>query len=115
MKLTNNEWQTLCRILENRSYRYSDIDDTTSKDYNLFTNISKRINASVEGSTQRFNAEQKDYLIAMLEEYRLCAVEDIDSNKKYALHTKEEIEDIDSMMYKLTGNKPFDMCDLMCN
>lgn len=115
MKLINREWQTLCRILENRSYRYSDNDDTTSIEYKMWSNISKRINASAEGSTQRFKAEQKDYLITMLEEYRLCAVEDIESNKEYACHTKEEIEDIDSMIYKLIGSKPLDMCDLMCN
>ena len=115
MKLTNNEWQTLCRILENRSYRYSDKEDTTSTEYKIWANISKRINASAEGSTQRFNAEQKDYLLEMLEEYRLCAIEDIESNKQYALHTQEEIEDINTMVYKLTGNKPLDMCDLMCS
>lgn len=95
MILTNDEYTTMCMILENRAYRYSDNDDTTSKEYKIFSNIQKRIRASKENSSQRYTVEQKAYLIEMLEEY-LCI--NIDEN---GYGTKEQARDIQNMLSKL--------------
>lgn len=105
MKLTNSEWQTLCTILEKRGYRYSDSGDAASGEYDLFSNINKRIAKSAEGSTQRFTAAQKAYLVEMLEEYQTY-------NTAYA--SEAEKADIATMLLKLAGRKPIDLCDIMC-
>lgn len=118
MKLTNEEWQELCLILEHRSYRYSDEDDTTSAEYKIFDNIQKRIRNSSENSIQRFTKEQKTFLIEMLGEFletiTETIVEDVRLYEKLKLNTNErlnnteetikEIKCINSMLYKLTKN-----------
>ncbi len=108
MIMTNSEYTTICTILENRAYRYSDNDDTSSKEYKIHSNIEKRVRASKENSTQRYNAEQKAYLIDMLEEYLYINIEE------HGNGNEEQATDIRAMIDKLKGRKPLDLCDLMC-
>ncbi len=95
MKLTNREWQTMCCVLDTRSYRYSDNDDTNSDEYRIFTNIQKRITTSKENSTQRYTKEQKAYLTQMLEDFMNYNVGDG--------YNEDDVPYLLSMLYKLTG------------
>lgn len=96
MKLTNSEYTTMCYILENRSYRYSDSQDTTSEEYKMFKNINKRVYASTEGSSQRYTQDQKHYLIEMVSEYKSynCMQDEV-------IEDKERYNDCQSIIDKL--------------
>jgi hypothetical protein len=69
MKITDSEYSTFCKVLENRSYRYSDVKDNYSDDYKLFDNIQKRVLNSEQDKSLRFTLIQKTYLITMFEDF----------------------------------------------
>ena len=70
MKITDKEWTTITTVLENRSYKYSDSDDSSSDEYKTFKNINNRIQKNTDNSILRFNTTQKNYLEDMLSTYQ---------------------------------------------
>lgn len=70
MRITDSEYTTFCKVLDNRSYRYSDVEDNYSDEYKLFDNIQQRVLASKQNKILRFTLLQKNYLIAMFEEFQ---------------------------------------------
>ena len=99
MKLSSNEWKTLCYILENRGYRYYDamdenfnpysLDEHRYKEFLIYDNVSKRIRKSPEGSFQRYNMNQKYFLKDLLIEYDAYNDPDEDEKKDIASILKQ--------------------------